>query len=261
MKIFTPMVRTATLTLALAVGVMALAGCAVKPPLLVQLEQEKITTMTLVVERETPRYTVPAYLESARISGGLASALLGGFAGFSDNYLLDKAHDALNQAAASQGLNSAQRQRFVAGFVERLREKGIAVAVVPATYEKGTLGGSRYFFKPTLQEVKALPTDKPSLYLNLDLGTATVGTITPSILATINSTGVVSAPGPQQKYRGASVGLPVPRSGPFPEGMTTFPGLEAATARIVEFDAALDRLIPVALDRLMAQLQQQAVPK
>lgn len=257
MKFFIPMVRTTTLTLALIVGVMALAGCAARAPLLVQLDQEKITAVTLVVERETPRYTVPAYLESTRISGGMASALLGGFAGFSDNYLLDKAHTALNQAAKSQGLNSEQRQRFVAGFVERLREKGITATVVTATYEKGTLGGSRYFFKPTGEDVKALPTDKPSFYLNLDLGTATVGVITPAILTTLNSTTVVSAPGPQQKYRGASVGLPVPRSGPFPAGMTSFPSLDEATGRIGEFDAALDRLIPVALDRLMAALLQQ----
>jgi hypothetical protein len=226
-------------------------GCAPMTPMLKQLESEKATRINLVVERGPFEYTVPTFPDSPFVGGGLTTFFLGTL---SVQYRLDQAHEQLSQQARARAILTDHRQVFIAALAQQFLEKGVVVQIVPMAYGPGFLSSDRGFFRPVREEVLKLPNDMPAFYLNLDMGSCTVGVITPCIRSTLNSTGVVTAPGPNQKYRGFGLFEPNFYMSPPVAKPLRFESLEDAKARISEFDAEVGRLLPLAVNRMIAGL-------
>ncbi len=234
-----------------------LVGCAPGIPLLKQLKSENAQRIVVVVEDDPFEYTVPAFAEDPYVGGGVEKALFGVFGALSVQARLDQARLALNAEAKARGISTNHRKAFAEALGQRLKERGVAVDLVPATYGRGWLSVDRFFYQPRLADVQKLPKEIPSLYLTLDFGSCTVGPVTPCIRYSLNSTGVVSSPGPTQKYRGYSFVEPNLHDLSLAPSVQRFKSLEEATAKIAEFDAALASLTPGAVDNLVRGLERE----
>jgi hypothetical protein len=239
-------------TAAFAFVSIVLSGCAPGIPLLKQLESEKLSRIAIIVESPPFEYTVPVPGDFPFVGSALP-VFLGPFGALAVENNLNRDHVMLTQAAVSTGLKTDHRKEFLAQVIKGLSEKGFAVEVIQTKFQPASLGKIRYFFKPDLTEVK-LPADIPSLYLNLDIGSCTVGTITPCVRYQINSTGVLTAPQPNQKYRGAA-GFEPNFFRISPKNSFHFETIDIAIGRIAEFDQALAKLIPTAAKRMIDGLE------
>ncbi|MGC1172994.1 hypothetical protein [Polaromonas sp.] len=232
-----------------------LAGCAPGVPLLKQLQSENIQRIAVFVEEGPFQYTVPTFAEAPYVGGGAATALFGVVGTLSVQMRLNQANAALNTAAKARGLTLNHRQAFAELLVQRLRERGVIVDLVPAAYGKGLLTSNRFFFQPSVAAVQKLPKDFPSFYLTIDFGSCTMGVVTPCIRYSLNSTGVVTSPGPVQKYTGFSLIEPNLWDPVLSSDARRFASVEDAVTRIAEFDAALAMLSPKAAESLVKGLE------
>lgn len=232
-----------------------LAACAPGVPLLKQLQGENIQRIAVFVEEGPFQYTVPTFAEAPYVGGGAATALFGAFGTLNVQMRLDQANAALNTAAKARGLTLNHRQAFAGLLVQGLRERGVIVDLVPAVYGKGLLTSDRAFFQPPVAAVQKLPKDSPSFYLTIDFGSCTVGRVTPCIRYSLNSTSVVTSPGPVQKYTGFSSLEPNLWDPVLSSDARRFASVEDAVARIAEFDAALAMLSPKAAENLVQGLE------
>lgn len=230
---------------------LALTGCAPGIPLLKQLESEKLNRIAIIVETPPFEYTVPVPGDFPFVGSALP-VFLGPFGALAVENNLNRDRLMLTQAAVSAGLMTDYRKEFVAEVIKEFAAKGITVEIIQTKFLPTTLGKNRYFYKPDLKQIK-LPSETPSLYLNLDMGSCTVGIITPCIFYQINSTGVLTAPQPNQKYRGAA-GI-APNLFRFPKNSFHFENIDIAVGKIAEFDQALAKLIPVAVTRMIDSLE------
>lgn len=234
----------------LATGVVLLTGCAAITPMFQQLEAEKTTRVTLVVEKAPFEYTAPVHPESLIAGGGVAAALFGPIV---VQYKIGQIQPALNAQAKVRGIANDHRQVFIAALVEKFAELGVTATVMPLPYERRMMNGDRVYFRPVPEEVAKLPKEPPAFYLNLDMGSCTVDRITPCIRYILNSTNVITAPGPNQKYGGMWVLEPDLWKEDVSKSALRFASLEDAVARIEEFDAEIARLVPLAASRLVVE--------
>lgn len=232
-----------------------LGACAPGVPLLKQLQSENAQKIFVFVEEGPFEYTVPTSGEAAYVGGDAAKAIFGVFGTLSVERRLDQANTALNAGAKARGLTLNHRQAFAGLLVQGLRERGVIVDLVPAAYGKGLLTSSRFFFQPSVAAVQKLPKDVPSFYLTIDFGSCTVERVTPCIRYSLNSTSVVTSPGPVQKYTGFSSLEPNLWDPVLSSDARRFASVEDAVARIAEFDAALAMLSPKAAENLVQGLE------
>lgn len=232
-----------------------LAACAPGVPLLKQLQSENVQRIAVFVEEGPFQYTVPTFAEAPYVGGGAATALFGVFGTLSVEMRLDQANAALNAEAKARGLTLNHRQAFAELLVQRFRERGVIVDLVPAAYGKGLLTSDRFFFQPSVAAVQKLPKDFPSFYLTIDFGSCTLGRVTPCIRYSLNPTSVVTSPGPVQKYTGFSSLEPNLWDRVLSSDARRFASVEDAVARIAEFDAALAMLSPKAAESLVKGLE------
>ncbi len=243
----------------LATCLLLLTGCAMTfTPMFQQLEAEKATRVTLVVERAPFEYTPPVNPESMITGGGVAAALLGNVY---VQYKIGQIHPALNERAKARGISNDHRQVFIATLVQKFAELGVTATVVPLPYECRAMNGDRVFYRPVPEEVAKLPKEPPAFYLNLDMGSCTVDKITPCIRYILNSTNVITAPGPGQKYGGIWVLEPDLWSEGPAKSALRFASQEDAVARIEDFDAEIARLVPLAASRLVVEGKKRIAAK
>lgn len=246
-----PRSRIGSLTICL---IALLAGCAGAPitPTLPQLRAEGATRIVLIVEgNPPPRYSIPTLAEAPYVGGGTASILFGALGA---QAVLSQDHAKLNAAASSRGIKTDHRQAWTDTLVKQLSAQGFEAITVSTNFERGTLGGDRTFQKPVRDEALLIADKAPAFFVNLDFGSCTAGIITPCVRAMLQPAGIATAPGPNQKYRGAGATAPDLMSKSLPAKPLSFSNADAAGIRIEEFDAALAALIPESVTRLVSNL-------
>lgn len=257
---------------AAAITAALLTGCAQLPPMVEQLKTEKKTHIVLLVENGPFQYTVPAAMDAT--GGGIPIIMLiGALAAVSVQHSLEGANAKLATAASEKGVNNDHRQAFVGGLVRRLNHLGFTVDVVPVGYASSSLGKDRRFYLPVLNDVP-LSDGVPAFALNLDVGSCTFGVISPCIRYALQAIqkpsmtppssesgrggrgGSGSSPSGAQivRYRGAA-GTISDSSTPSASELKKFSTVDDAVANVAEFDGALARLVPVAVNQLAESLE------
>lgn len=236
----------------LATCVVLLTGCAAPlTPMFQQLEADKVTRVTLVVERAPFEYTAPINPENPiAIGSTIGVGLLGQVV---VQYKIGQIHPALNERARVRGIANDHRRVFIAALVQKFAELGVTATVVPLPYERRMMNGDRLYYRPVPAEVAKLPKEPPVFYLNLDMGSCTVNKITPCIRYILTSTNVVTSPGQEQKYNGMWIFEPDLWTEATANSALRFATIEDATARMEEFDAEIARLVPLAASRLVVE--------
>jgi hypothetical protein len=237
---------------------MLVTGCAVPlTPMFQRLEADKTTTINLVVERAPFEYTAAVHPEAPFADGGVAAVIFGPVA---VQLKLSTAIPALNQAARARNIATDHRQVFIAALVRQFAELGITANVIPLPYERRMMNGDRMYYRPIPDELLKLPSEPPSFYLQLDMGTCTATRITACIRYYVSPTSYVTSPGPSHKSAGLGALEPNLWDVAVMRSATRFNSIEDAVAQIDEFDAQIARLVPIAVARVVEQSKLRVAP-
>jgi hypothetical protein len=159
----------------------------------------------------------------------------------------------------------------VAELVRRLAQLGVSVDVVAVPFESNSLGGDRRMFKPSASMVTT-PTEDPVFVLNLDVGTCTFGAASPCVRyfffqqptaakAQAPAHGDImrapATPATAVRYRGAFGTAPDYAKADATE-MKRYKTIDEAVQDIVEFDAQLSKIVPLAVADLVRLLEPRA---
>lgn len=230
-----------------------LVGCATPVPLLQKMKEDQAQRMTLLVEDGPFQYTQPAIID---VQSGAATAgilLFGALAQIAIQERFNSVHADLVAAARARGLAVDHRQAFVEQYVRGLAARGIEAHVVRVPYGPTMIGtnGDRSYVGPVRTELDKLPRDVPTYALRLDAGSCGTTTIRPCIRYGLQP--AWNAHGAQAAFSGVT-GIEPRQTASATTGVV-FQDIDAAKARITEFDAALADTVPRAAEALLLALE------
>lgn len=216
-----------------------------KDPITKQLNDKHLNKIQLVVEIEPFEYTVPNQVDGWENLGffGAVTAMV-----VQNSFIVN--NKKLMEAARQHAIANNYQKDFLNKLVQELSDRGIKTEIVSVPFKPRGIGWGDYrvMYGPDMSGVVTSSEALPVFALRLDFGSCTFGEITPCIRSAFFNVRI-------GKSSPATIGshITITTKEETSENVK-FANVDDAVMHITDFDMALAKLVPKAVNELVSKI-------